>query len=133
MVLFIYLFLNFYFIFGSVGSLLLRGLSLVAVSGGYSLLWCAGFSLQWPLLLRSSGSRHTGFSSCGSWAPEHRLSTCGTWGLVAPRHVGSSRTRAGTRVPCSGRHILNHCATREALKVFLELWYIAEKKNIKPK
>ena len=35
-------------------------------------------------------------------------------GLVAPRHVGSSRTRARTRVPCIGRWILNHCATREA-------------------
>ena len=35
-------------------------------------------------------------------------------GLVAPRHVGSSRTRARTRVPCIGRQILNHCATREA-------------------
>ena len=34
-------------------------------------------------------------------------------GLVAPRHVGSSRTRARTRVPCIGRWILNHCATRE--------------------
>ena len=34
-------------------------------------------------------------------------------GLVAPRHVGSSRTRARTRVPCIGRRILNHCATRE--------------------
>ena len=31
-----------------------------------------GFSLQW-LLLQSTGSRHMGFSSCGSWAPE----TCG--------------------------------------------------------
>ncbi|KAJ8784088.1 hypothetical protein J1605_008588 [Eschrichtius robustus] len=37
-------------------------------------------------------------------------------GLVAPRHVGSSQTRARTRVPCIGRQILNHCATREALK-----------------
>ena len=27
---------------------------------GYSLLWCAGFSLRWLLLLRSTGSRHTG-------------------------------------------------------------------------
>ena len=35
-------------------------------------------------------------------------------GLVAPRHVGSSQTRARTRVPCIGRRILNHCATREA-------------------
>ena len=34
-------------------------------------------------------------------------------GLVAPQHVGSSQTRAQTRVPCIGRWILNHCATRE--------------------
>ena len=34
-------------------------------------------------------------------------------GLVAPRHVESSQTRARTRVPCIGRWILNHCATRE--------------------
>ena len=37
-------------------------------------------------------------------------------GPVAPRHVGSSQTRAQTRVPCIGRQILNHCATREAPK-----------------
>ena len=36
-------------------------------------------------------------------------------GLVALRHVGSSQTRAQTRVPCIGRQTLNHCATREAL------------------
>ena len=35
-------------------------------------------------------------------------------GLVAPRHVGSSQTRARTCVPCIGRQILNRCATREA-------------------
>ena len=29
--------------------------------------------------------------------------------------MGSSRTRARARVPCIGRRILNHCATREAL------------------
>ena len=47
-----------------------HGLSLVAASGGYSSLWCAGFSLLWLLLLRSTGSRHVGFSSCGTWAQE---------------------------------------------------------------
>ena len=31
--------------------------SLVAVSGGYSSLRCAGFSLRWLLLLQSTGSR----------------------------------------------------------------------------
>ena len=34
-------------------------------------------------------------------------------GFVALWHVGFSRTRARTRVPCIGRWILNHCATRE--------------------
>ena len=43
-------------------------LSLVAASGGYSSLRCAGFSLQSLLLLRSTGSRCVGFSSCGVWA-----------------------------------------------------------------
>ena len=51
--------------------------SLVVASGGYSSLQCVGFSLQWLLLLWSMGSRHAGFSSCGSWALEHRLSSCG--------------------------------------------------------
>ena len=81
------------------------------------------------------------FSSCGERGPlfiavrgpltiaaslvvEHRLqmrrlSSCGSQAF-APRHVGSSQTRAQTRVPCIGRQILNHCATREA-RVFLFL------------
>ena len=45
-----------------------HGLSLVAVSGGYSSLWCTGFLLWWLLLLRSNGSRHAGFSSCSTRA-----------------------------------------------------------------
>ena len=44
------------------------GLSLVVVSGGYSSLQCAGFSLWWLLLLWSTGSRRVGFSSCGTRA-----------------------------------------------------------------
>ena len=59
-VYFTLLFLINLFIFGCVGSSLLHGLSLVAVSGGYSLLRCAGFSLQWLLLLRSMGCRVCG-------------------------------------------------------------------------
>ena len=55
--------------------------------------------MRWLLLLRSTGSRCEG--------------------LASPRHVGSSRTRARTRVPCIGRRILNHCATREVLEEFL--------------
>ena len=77
------------------------------------------------------------FSSCGKWGATlhhgawashyHGLSCCGAqaqqlWltGLVATRHVGSSQTRAQTRVPCIGRQILNNCATREALPLFLD-------------
>ena len=59
--LFIYFWLHWVFIAA-------RGLFLVAVSRGYSSLWCTGFSLRWLLLLRSTGSRHAGFSSCGTWA-----------------------------------------------------------------
>ena len=85
-------------------------LSLVVASGGYSSLRCTGFSLRWLLLLRSMGTRHVGFSSCGAWA---QWLWC--MGLVAPRHVGSSWTRAQTRVPSIGRWILNDHTTREAL------------------
>ena len=57
------------FIFGCVGSSLLRaGFCLVAASEGHSSLRCAGFSSRWPLFLRSTGSRHAGFSSCSTWA-----------------------------------------------------------------
>ena len=45
-------------------------------SGDYSLLGCTGLSLWW-FLLESTGSRHTDFSSCGSWALELRLGSCG--------------------------------------------------------
>ena len=38
----------------------MRGLSLVAASRGHSSLRCAGPSLAWPLLLRSTGSRRAG-------------------------------------------------------------------------
>ena len=61
--LFIYLFLIFFlfiyfwlcWVFVSV-----RGLSLVAASGGHSSSRCAGLSLSRPLLLPSTGSRHAG-------------------------------------------------------------------------
>ena len=73
------------------------------------MLWCLGFSLWWHLLLWSTGSRCMGFISCGMRAQ------------AAPWHVGSSRCRAQTCVPFIGRRILNHCATREAPKIYLFL------------
>ena len=47
-----------------------HGLSLAAASRGCSSLRCAGFSLQWLLLLRSKGSRCLGFSSSGMQAQD---------------------------------------------------------------
>ena len=47
-----------------------RRLSLAAESRGYSLLRCLSFSLWWFLMWRSTGSRHSGFSSCSTWALE---------------------------------------------------------------
>ena len=61
---FIYLFIYFCLRWVFVAA---RGLSLVAVTWGYSSLQCAGFSLRWPLL-RSTSSRRVGFSSCCMWA-----------------------------------------------------------------
>ena len=54
-----------FFIYSFLATL---GLSLVVASGGYSLLWCSDFSLQWLLLLQSMGFRARGLSSCGTWA-----------------------------------------------------------------
>ena len=75
------------------------------------------------------------FSSCSKWGPlfiavrgpltiaaslvaEHRLQTRRLSNCGSQAHllcgVGSSQTRARTRVPCIGRQILNHCTTREA-------------------
>ena len=101
---FLILFLLIYllFIFGCVGSSFL----------------CEGF-----LQLRRAGatlhrdawaSHYRGLSCCGAQAPDAQAQQLWLTGPVAPRHVGSSQTRARTCVPYIGRQILNHCATREA-------------------
>ena len=118
--IFIYLFIFIYFWLHWI-FIAAHRLSLVASSEGYCSLRCTGFSLRWLLLLWSTGSRHAGFSSSSMqaqqlWLMGSRAQAQQLWRtvLVAPRHVGSSQTRARTRVPCIGRRILNHCATREA-------------------
>ena len=127
--LFIYFWLHWVFIAAC-------GLSLVAASGGQSSLRCRGFSLQCLLLLCSTGSRHVGFSSCGTqaqqlWHEGSRAQAQQLWrtGLVAPQHVGSSRTRARTCVPCIGRWILNHYAIRKSLMAM----FLKEKNWDQPK
>ena len=80
--------LFYLFIFGCVGVFVAAcRLSLVAASGGYSSLWCVGFSLWWLLLLQSMGSRAQasvvvahGLSSCGARAQLLR----GIWDLPGP-------------------------------------------------
>ena len=78
--LFIYLFIFIYYlfylwlcwVFVSV-----RGLSLVAASGGHSSLQCAGLSPSRPLLLWSTGSR-----CAGSLAVVHGLSCSAACGIL---------------------------------------------------
>ena len=69
------------FIFGCAGSSLLQGL-ISSLRVGAALCCSAGFSLQWFLLLRSTGSRirvsvlvASGLRSCGSPALEYRLNS----------------------------------------------------------
>ena len=113
-----------------------RGLPLVAASRGSSSLRCAGFSLRWLLLLQSMGSRHTGFSSCGSQAVESRLSSCGSraellcgmWDLpgpglepVSPALEGRFLTTAPPGKPIT--RYFNHFST-----MLTSMWKLVEPK-----
>ena len=65
------------------------GLSLVAMSGGYSSLQRVGFSLQWLLLLQSTGSIDTGFSSCSTRAQQLWCASSRVRGLQQLWRAGS--------------------------------------------
>ena len=80
-----------------------RGPSPVAASRGHSPSRCAGLSLSRP-------------PHCGAQAPDAQAQQLWLTGPAAPWHAGFSQTRARTRVPCTDRQTLNHCATREAHK-----------------
>ena len=54
--------------------LFLAALGLHCCAGAFSSCFERGLLLLW-----SMGSRRVGFSSCGSWALECRLSSCGAW------------------------------------------------------
>ena len=94
-----------------------------------SIYGCVGSSslCKGSLQLRQAGAtpqcgaraRHRhGPSRCGAQAPDAQAQQLWLMGPVAPRHMGSSQTRARTRIPRIGRQTLNHCATREALFFF---------------
>ena len=70
---------------------------------GYKILTSHSLSFN-PLTIGYTGSslRHTGFSSWGAWAQFPQS----IWAFSSP-------TRHQTCVPCIGRQLLNHQATRE--------------------
>ena len=89
-VTFFFNFINLFIIYGCIGSSLLHA--------GFLQLWRAGATLRCSARASYCG----GFSCCGARALGARAQQLWRTGLVAPRHVGSSRTRARTRVPCIG-------------------------------
>ena len=111
---------GFFFFSCRTGLRCFFGLSLVAVSRGYSSLRCLGFSccgaqVLGVLALVIAAHR---LSSCGSWALEPWIQKLWCTSLFAPWHMESSQTRDRTHIPCIGRQILIHCATREVLMDF---------------
>ena len=89
------------------------------------LCWVFG-SREGPLQLRQAGATlHRGAGTAlhrcaraphhrGAQAPDAQAQQLWHTGPAAPRHVGSSQTRARTRAPRISRQTPNHCATREA-------------------
>ena len=102
-IIFFFLIFFFFFFFDCVGSsFLCEGLLQLRQAGA-------------TLHRGARASHHRGLSCCGAQAPDAQAQQLWLTGPAAPRHAGSSQTRARPRVPCIGRRILNHCATREAL------------------
>ena len=94
---------------------------------GATLHRCTGTALH----RGARASHYRGPSRCGAQAPDTQAQQLWHTGPAAPRHVGSSQTRARTRVPCISRQILNHCATREALYILFNiLFYYGLSQNI---
>ena len=131
--LFIYLWLCWVFV--SV-----RGLSLVTASGGHSSSRCAGLSLSWPLLLRSTGSKCAGSvvvahgpscsAACGIF-PDQGSNPCPLhWQADSQplRHQGSPIYLLDTQLDTlKNLHTLMLCF------VNYEVWYyniVMEKKTI---
>ena len=75
--LWVYLFIYLFYLWLCRVFVSVRGLSLVAASGGHSSSRCAGLSLSRPLLLRSTSSRHA-----GSVAVAHRPSCSAAYGIL---------------------------------------------------
>ena len=117
---YIFFFKLIYFIFGCIGSSLLRA--------GFLQLWCVGFLQLWragtTLRCGARASHCCDFSCCrarvlGAWASAVVAGGLQSAGSVVVAHGLSCSLACGIfPCPCIGRQILNHCATREALYIF---------------
>ena len=113
---------SLFFFFGCTGSFLLCVWAFSShASRVYSSWQCDSFSLWWLLLLPSTGSEASWLQQL--WHVGSVAAVQGSRGqaqlwrisLVVRQHMESSQTRDQTRVPCTGRRILNHWTTREIL------------------
>ena len=110
---YIYLFIYYLFILAALGlCCCLRALS-SCCERGLLFVVVSRLLIVVASLVAEHGLQARGLQQL--WHAGSRAQAQQLWrtGLVAPRHVGSSQTRARTRVPCIGRHILNQCTTRE--------------------
>jgi hypothetical protein len=81
---------------------------------GYFYSITNGSSFSLGIFVTACGLLISGFSCCGARVLGHNgLQELCRVGLVALWHVKYSWTRDRIPVPCIGRHILTHCATRE--------------------
>ena len=55
-----------------------------------------------------------GLPCCRARVQSTGFTSCGTWVWLPRGHVGSSRTRDRTCIPCIGRRILSHWTTRKS-------------------
>ena len=78
--------------------------------GELGLLFIAVLGL---LIVVASLVAEHGLQAHGLHQLQHTGSVVAARRLSCSAALGSSRNRARTRVPCIGRRILNHCATRE--------------------
>ena len=89
----------FFFFFYCAGSSLLHRLASPCCAWGSH---CSGFSIE------EHGLQGTGLQELQPAVSVVVATQSWCTGLVAPRHVGSSRVRVGTHVSCIGRQIIYH-------------------------
>ena len=97
-------------------------LSLVAVSRGYSLLWCISFSWRWLLLLWSTGSRLMGLSRCSTQALRalHQPSSFGAWPLATRCLWNLPEPEIEPMFPVLAGRFLSMVPPEESTKVILK-------------